>query len=71
MGHVQKRVGYAFITLCKNPPIEIVEIVVKKAIPARKATKRRSAVEPIPAVTKQEVRKVRIGGKNGISKNKK
>ncbi len=30
VGHVQKRVGYAFITLSKNPPIEIIEIVVKR-----------------------------------------
>ncbi len=32
VGQVQKRVGHAFITLSKNPPIEIVEIVVKKAV---------------------------------------
>ncbi len=44
---------------------------MKKAVPAQKATKRRSAVEAIPAVTKQEERKIRIGGKNGISKKEK
>ncbi len=32
--HVQKRVGNTIITLSKNPPIEIVEIVVKLAEPA-------------------------------------
>ncbi len=40
VGHVQKKIGNAIITLRKNPPIEIIKIVVKKVVPARKATKR-------------------------------
>ena len=40
VGHVQKRVGAAIIKLIKKPPIGPVEVVVKKAIKARKATKK-------------------------------
>ncbi len=68
VGHVQKRVGAFVINLPKNPPIEIVNVVVKKGCKARKATKKRPAVEATPYGAGSK--KVRIGGKNGISKIK-
>ena len=39
VGHVQKRVGAAMIKLKRNPPTEMVEVVVEKAVKAHKATK--------------------------------
>ena len=42
--HVQKRLGKAFITLRTKPPMETVT-VVRPAVRARKATKKRRAVK--------------------------
>ena len=70
VGHVQKRVGAAMIKLKRNPPTEMVEVVVEKAVKARKATKNRSAIAAKPAVTKTVARKVRIGGIGGITERK-
>ncbi len=39
VGHVQKRVGKALINLRTHPPMETVEVEVKKAVKGRKATK--------------------------------
>ena len=70
VGHVQKRVGTAVICLRTNPPYEEIEVIVRKAVKARKARKGVRAREAEPAVTKKEWRKVTIGGVNGISKQK-
>ena len=70
VGHVQKRVGKEFIKLRTNPPVEIVKVLVKKAVPARKATKKRPAVPASSAVYKDESQKVQIGGIGGITKSK-
>jgi len=70
VGHVQKRVGAFIINLRENPPIEMVEVIVKKGRKARKATKNRPAVEATPDITKMVAKKVRIGGKGGISGKK-
>ena len=70
VGHVQKHVGAAIIKLKRNPPTEMVEVVVEKAVKARKATKNRSAIAAKPTVTKTVARKVRIGGIGGITERK-
>ena len=67
VGHVQKRVGAAIIKLRQNPPTEMVEEVVEKAV---KATKKRPTVAAKPTVTKMVARKVRIGGVGGITETK-
>ncbi len=45
----------------------MVEVIVKKGRKARKATKNCPAVEATPDITKMVAKKVRIGGKGGIS----
>lgn len=70
VGHVQKRIGKACINLRTKPPMETVEVVEKKAIKARKATKKRLAREAVPAVMKTVTRKVKVGGKGGLTKSK-
>ena len=53
VGHVQKRVGAAMIKLKRNPPTEMVEVVVEKAVKARKATKNRPAIAAKPLSQRQ------------------
>ena len=67
VGHVQKRVGAGIIKLKANAPMEPVTVVVKKAVKARKATKKRPAVKAQREVTKVVMKKVQIGGKGGIT----
>ena len=68
--HVQKRVGKAIINLHTNPPSEEVEVVLKMATSACKATRTSPAVAATPAVTKKVWKKVTIGGVDGITKDK-
>ena len=59
--HVQKRLGKAFITLRTKPPMKTV-MVVRPAVQARKATKKRPAVKASPRVTETITRKAQVEG---------
>ncbi len=56
----QKRIGAAIIKLTKQPPTNVAEAVVKKAVKARKATKAHPAVKAQTAVTKTVVKRYRL-----------
>ena len=68
VGHVQKRLGKAVIKLRTKPPMENVKVVVRPAVKARKATKKRPARKASREVTKTVLKKVQVGGRNGITK---
>ena len=85
VGHIQKRVGAAFIALTKNPPTETV-VITKPIGRGRGRGRGRGAKNTLTSVesrsgrgrgrgakntlTSVESRKVKIGGRNGITKQK-
>ena len=67
VGHLQKRLGKAAITLRTKPPMETVQ-VTRPAVRARRATKNCPAVKDSPRFTESVTRKVQVGGKGGLTK---
>ena len=69
VGHVQKRLGKAVIDLRTKPPTETVQ-VRHPGVRARRATKNRLAVKASKPFTETVTKKVQVGGKGGLTKEK-